>query len=72
MKAGVEFKNDLVFTRSSLDFFKGPTVSADAVVGTQGLFAGAEVGYDVADAKVIKYGAAFGYIEPLFSATVSM
>ena len=32
-KAGVEYKQDYVFTRSSLDLFKGPTLFADAVIG---------------------------------------
>jgi hypothetical protein len=32
-KAGFEYKQANLFTRSSVDLFKGPTINADAVVG---------------------------------------
>lgn len=32
-RAGVEYKQDYLFTRSSVDLFKGPTLHGDAVVG---------------------------------------
>ncbi|KAI8927953.1 eukaryotic porin/Tom40 [Entophlyctis helioformis] len=66
-KAGLEYKQDYVFTRSSLDLFKGPTILADAVVGNNGFIVGAEVAYDVSDAKVQKYSAAAGYIAPQYT-----
>lgn len=66
-KAGAEYKQEFIFTRSSLDLFKGPTLFADAVVGTEGFVAGADVAYDVSGAKVTKYAAALGFIAPLYS-----
>ncbi|KAL2914372.1 Mitochondrial porin [Polyrhizophydium stewartii] len=69
-KAGVEYKQEYVFTRSSLDLFKGPTIHADAVVGNNGFVAGGEVAYDVSDAKIHKYSAAVGYIAPLYAVSL--
>jgi Eukaryotic porin len=66
-KALVEYKQEYIFTRTSLDLFRGPTILADGVVGSDGFVAGAEVGYDVQEAKVKKYGVALGFIAPLFS-----
>lgn len=70
-KAGVEYKQANIFTRAGLDLFKGPTVSADAVVGTDGFLAGAEAGYDVADAKVTKFSAALGYTCPSYTLSLA-
>ncbi|KAI9004740.1 eukaryotic porin/Tom40 [Gaertneriomyces semiglobifer] len=61
-KAGVEYKQDYIFTRSSVDLFKGPTLHGDAVVGQNGFLAGGEAAYDVSDARVTKYNLAFGYL----------
>ncbi|KAI8898478.1 eukaryotic porin/Tom40 [Globomyces pollinis-pini] len=69
-KAGLEYKQEHVFTRSSLDLFKGPTLYGDVVIGNEGFVLGADVAYDVSDAKVTKYGLAAGYIAPLFSVSV--
>lgn len=33
VKFGAEYKQDFLFTRTSLDLFKGPTLSGDAVIG---------------------------------------
>jgi hypothetical protein len=32
-KAGLEYKQEHLFTKSSLDLFKGPTIVSDAVLG---------------------------------------
>ncbi|KNC96417.1 uncharacterized protein SPPG_08315 [Spizellomyces punctatus DAOM BR117] len=66
-KAGVEYKQDYLFTRSSVDLFKGPTLHGDAVVGNDGFLAGGEVAYDVSDARVTKYNFAFGYLAREYS-----
>lgn len=50
--------------------FKGPTLFGDAVVGSNGFVAGADVAYDVSEAKVTKYGAVLGYIAPLYSVSL--
>ncbi|KAI8822040.1 eukaryotic porin/Tom40 [Fimicolochytrium jonesii] len=62
LKAGVEYKQDHLFTRTSVDLFRGPTLHGDAVVANDGFLAGGEVAYDVSDARVTKYNLAFGYL----------
>lgn len=69
-KVGFEFKQGHVYTRSSLDLFKGPTVFADATVGSNGVVVGADVAYDVSDAKLTKINAGVGYIAPLYSVSL--
>ena len=69
-KAGFEYKQDYLFTRSSLDLFKGPTLLADAVVGSNGFILGADVSYDVSEAKMTKYNAALGYLAPVYSVSL--
>ncbi|KAJ1341472.1 hypothetical protein BSLG_003900 [Batrachochytrium salamandrivorans] len=64
-KANIEYKQDYIFTRTSLDLFKGPTFLLTLL--NNGFFAGGEVAYDVSDAKVNKYSASLGYIAPLYS-----
>lgn len=66
----MEFKNDFVFTKSSLDLFKGPTVHADAVLGVDGFVGGFESAFDVAEGKVSNYGALLGFISPLYSVSL--
>ena len=66
-KAGVEYKQDSLFTRGNLDLFKGPTLFADAVVGHNGYVVGGEAAYDVSEAKVTKYSYGLGYIVPQYS-----
>lgn len=69
-RAGVEYKQDYIFTRAGVDLFKGPTLQGDAVVGNDGFLAGGEVAYDVADARVTKYNAAVGYVAPVYNVTL--
>ncbi|KAJ3090073.1 Mitochondrial porin [Quaeritorhiza haematococci] len=66
-KAGFDFKQEYIYTRGNLDLFKGPTLHGDAVVGSDGVVIGSEVGYDVTDAKVVKLNTAVGYITPEYS-----
>ncbi|KAJ3219394.1 Mitochondrial porin [Clydaea vesicula] len=54
-KAGFEFKQANVYTRAHVDLFKGPTIVTDAVVGNADVLIGADVNYDVTDAKVNKF-----------------
>ncbi|KAJ3288600.1 Mitochondrial porin [Borealophlyctis nickersoniae] len=70
-RAGVEYKQDYIFTRTAVDLFRGPTLHGDAVVGNEGFLAGGEVAYDVADARVTKYNAAFGYVAPEYNVTLN-
>ncbi|EPZ36210.1 Eukaryotic porin/Tom40 domain-containing protein, partial [Rozella allomycis CSF55] len=61
LRTGVEYKQDYVTTTASADILKGPTISADIVVGSDGVYAGSEVGYDVQSGTLTKYNAATAY-----------
>ncbi|KAJ3317076.1 Mitochondrial porin [Blyttiomyces sp. JEL0837] len=68
-KVGVEFKQANVFSRSSIDLFAkdGPTLHADAVLGSDGFLVGGDVAYNVNEAAVNRYNLAFGYVAPEYS-----
>ena len=85
-KVGAEFKQAHLFSTVALDVFKGPSVSADAVIGyislydvsskylivrAEGFIAGGEVAYNVQDGKVTKFGAALGYLAKEFSVALN-
>jgi hypothetical protein len=72
LKGTVEYKQDNVFARTGLDLFKGPLISGDVVVGNNGYLLGAEVAYQVADAKVNKYQVALGYVASDYSLGLSV
>ncbi|EKM79267.1 hypothetical protein AGABI1DRAFT_85125 [Agaricus bisporus var. burnettii JB137-S8] len=57
-------------TRASLDVFRGPTFTADAVVGRDNLFLGAEAAYNVTEGNVSRYATAIGYLSHDYSITV--
>lgn len=64
------YKQPGLHTRQHLDLFKGPTFTADAVVGRDGFLAGAEASYDVKGAKVSRYNVAAGYNAPDYAVTL--
>ncbi len=51
-------------TRQHLDLFKGPTFTADAVLGRDGFLAGAEASYDVKEGKLSRYNLGAGFHAP--------
>ncbi len=57
----MEYKQANLLARSSVDIFKGPTLSGDVVAAAEGFLAGAEAAYDIADAKVTRFGVGLGY-----------
>ncbi|KAL1658618.1 eukaryotic porin-domain-containing protein [Schizophyllum commune] len=59
------FKQSGVHTRAALDVIKGPTVTADAVVGRDGFLVGAETSYSVTDGTITKWPAALGHTDTL-------
>ena len=61
LKLGTEFKQDYVTTTAAVDFFKGPSVNADIVVGSEGIYVGTEVGYDVKAGTVSKTSSSIAY-----------
>jgi voltage-dependent anion channel protein 2 len=69
-KASVEYKQEHLFTNLGVDVFKGPFVTADASIGVEDVVVGGEVGYNVKDGKVAKYGAVLGYTASDFAVAV--
>ncbi|TPX32925.1 hypothetical protein SmJEL517_g04091 [Synchytrium microbalum] len=59
-----EYKNANLLTRGNVDLLKGPIITEDIVVASDGFLVGGEVAYDVAGAKVTRYNAALGYVGP--------
>jgi voltage-dependent anion channel protein 2 len=60
-KVSLEYKHDMIATRSSLDLFKGPLAVADFAINRDGILLGAEAAYDIAAGKPTKYNFAAGY-----------
>ncbi|KAF8321968.1 voltage-dependent ion-selective channel [Cantharellus anzutake] len=58
------YKQPGVHSRAFLDVFKGPTVTADTVIGRDGFLVGGETSYDVTQGTLTKYAAAVGYSAP--------
>ncbi|KAF8319091.1 hypothetical protein DL93DRAFT_2053903 [Clavulina sp. PMI_390] len=64
------YKQPGLHTRAFLDVFKGPTVTADGVVGRDGFLLGAESSFDVQRGVITKYAAALGYSAPEYAVTL--
>jgi voltage-dependent anion channel protein 2 len=64
------YKQPGVHTRAFLDVFKGPTFTADTVLGRDGFLLGAEASYNVTEGKVTRYAAAVGYSAPEYAVTL--
>ncbi|TFY70963.1 hypothetical protein EVG20_g2047 [Dentipellis fragilis] len=64
------YKQPGLHTRAALDVFKGPTLTADAVLGRDGFLLGAEASYNVTEGRVTKYSAAVGFSAPEYAVTV--
>jgi len=57
-------------TRAAFDIMKGPTFTADAVVGRDGFLIGGEAAYNVTEGKITRYAAAIGYNAPEYAMTI--
>ncbi|EJF63510.1 voltage-dependent ion-selective channel [Dichomitus squalens] len=64
------YKQPGLHTRAFLDIFKGPTFTADTVVGRDGFLVGAEASYNVTEGKITKYATAIGYSAPEYAVTL--
>lgn len=64
------YKQPGLHTRAFLDIFKGPTVTADGVVGRDGFLIGGESSFDVQKGAITKYAAAIGYSAPEYAVTL--
>lgn len=63
------YKQPSLHTRAVLDVFKGPTFTADAVLGRDGFLFGAESCYSVPTGSITRYALAAGYAAPTYSVT---
>jgi len=61
------YKQSGIHSRVFLDVFKGPTVTADSVIGRDGFLVGVEGAYNVTDGKIHKYALAAGYNAPEYA-----
>jgi voltage-dependent anion channel protein 2 len=64
------YKQSGIHTRGALDVFKGPTFTADAVLGRDGFLVGAEAAYNVTGGNISRYAAAVGYNAPEYAVTL--
>jgi voltage-dependent anion channel protein 2 len=64
------YKLSGIHTRAALDIIKGPTFTADAVVGRDGFLIGGEAAYNVTEGKISRYAAAIGYNAPEYAMTI--
>ncbi|KAH8086875.1 voltage-dependent ion-selective channel [Filobasidium floriforme] len=64
------YKQPSVHTRATVDLFKGPTFTADAVLGRAGALVGAEATYDVLAGAITRYAGAVGYSAADYSVAV--
>jgi len=64
------YKQSGLHTRGALDVFKGPTFTADTVLGRDGFLVGAEAAYNVTGGNITRYAAAVGYNAPEYAVTV--
>ncbi|TFL02735.1 eukaryotic porin/Tom40 [Pterulicium gracile] len=64
------YKQSGLHGRAVLDLLKGPTFTADTVLGRDGLLLGAEAAYNVTAGKVTRYAAAVGYNAPEYAVTI--
>ncbi|KAI0269796.1 eukaryotic porin/Tom40 [Gloeopeniophorella convolvens] len=64
------YKQPGLHSRAVLDVFKGPTFTADTVLGRDGFLVGAEAAYNVTEGRVTKYAAAVGFSAPEYAVTI--
>jgi len=64
------YKQSGFHTRAALDLYKGPTFTADTVLGRDGFLLGAEAAYNVTEGNVTRFAAAVGYNAPEYAITV--
>ncbi|GFZ43353.1 Mitochondrial outer membrane protein porin [Saitozyma sp. JCM 24511] len=64
------YKQPSLHSRATVDLFKGPTFTADAVVGRDGFLVGAEASYDVLSGAITRYAGAVGFSAPEYAITL--
>jgi len=61
------YKQSGLHSHALLDVFKGPTFTADTVIGRDGFLVGAEASYNVTAGNISRYAGALGYNAPEYS-----
>ncbi|KAI0916854.1 hypothetical protein AcW1_007810 [Taiwanofungus camphoratus] len=64
------YKQPGLHSRAFLDLFKGPTFTADTVLGRDGFLVGAEASYNVTEGKITRYATAVGFSAPEYAVTL--
>jgi len=64
------YKQSGIHSRVVLDLLKGPTFTADSVVGRDGFLVGVEAAYNVTDGNISRYAVAAGYNAPDYAITL--
>jgi len=64
------YKQPGLHSRAVIDMFKGPTFTADTVLGRDGFLLGAEASYDVTSGKITRYATALGFSAPEYAVTL--
>jgi len=64
------YKQSGFHSRGVLDIFKGPTFTADTVLGRDGFLLGAEASYNVTEGNVTRFATAVGYNAPEYAITL--
>lgn len=68
----MQYSHDNVGITSSIGLTPNPHVDVTAVIGSEGLVLGGEIGYDTASGLLTKYNAAVGFTKPDFSTAVHL
>jgi len=64
------YKQPGLHSRAFLDVFKGPSFTADTVIGRDGFLLGAEGTYNVTEGRISRYAAALGYSAPEYAVSL--
>jgi len=64
------YKQPGLHGRAVIDLFKGPSFTADTVIGRDGFLLGAEATYDVTSGKITRYATALGFSAPEYAVTL--
>ncbi|KIJ54620.1 hypothetical protein M422DRAFT_200465 [Sphaerobolus stellatus SS14] len=64
------YKQPGLHSRAFLDVFKGPSFTADTVLGRDGFLLGAEASYNVSEGKITRYAAALGFSAAEYAVTL--
>jgi len=67
---GAVYKQSGFHSRAILDILKGPTFTADTVLGRDGFLVGAEAAYNVTEGRISRYALAAGFNAPEYAVTL--